>query len=116
MSKEGNILIFTQWSFKNALVQTYTLPYVDIIRKIIAPDRKIFLFTSEQEKIALSSDEISQINNEWGKRNMELLPHPYKRFGFKKMLVVTGYLFRLIRIIKKEKIRTIHAFCMPAGG
>jgi glycosyltransferase involved in cell wall biosynthesis len=116
MSKEGNILVFTQWSFKNALVQTYTLPYVDIIRKIIAPDRKIFLFTSEQENIALSSDEISQINNEWEKRNMQLLPYPYKRFGFKKMLVVTGYLFSLIRIIKKEKIRTIHAFCMPAGG
>ena len=116
MKKKGNILVFTQWSFKNALVQTYTLPYVDIIRRIIAPDRKIFLFTSEQKNIALNSDEIVQINNEWRKRNMELLPYPYKRFGFKKMLIVTGYLFRLIRIIKKEKIRTIHAFCMPAGG
>jgi len=116
MTKEGNILVFTQWSFKNALVQTYTLPYVDIIRRIIAPNRKIFLFTAEQENIALNSDEIIQINNEWEKRNMQLLPYPYKRFGFKKMLVVAGYLFKLIRIIKKEKIRTIHAFCMPAGG
>ena len=116
MSKEGNILVFTQWSFKNALVQTYTLPYVDIIRKIIAPNRKIFLFTSEQENIALDSNEIKQINNEWEKRNMQLLPYPYKRFGFKKMIVVSGYLFKLIRIIKKEKISTIHAFCMPAGG
>ena len=52
--KEGNILVFTQWSFKDALVQTYTLPYVNIIRKIIAPDRKIFLVTSEQENIALN--------------------------------------------------------------
>jgi glycosyltransferase involved in cell wall biosynthesis len=116
MSKKGNILVVTQWSFKNALVQTYTLPYVDIIRKIIAPDRKIFLFTSEQEYIALNIDEISQINKEWEKRNIQLLPYPYKRFGFKKMLLVMGYLFKLIHIIKKEKIRTIHAFCMPAGG
>jgi glycosyltransferase involved in cell wall biosynthesis len=116
MKLTGNILVFTQWSFKDALVQRYTLPYVDIIRKIIAPDRKIFLFTSEQKNIALNSNEISQVNNEWQKRNMQLLPYPYKRFGFKKMLLVTGYLFKLIRIIKKEKIRTIHAFCMPAGG
>ncbi len=116
MKIRGNILVLTQWSFKNPLIQTYTLPYVDIIRKIIAPERKIFLVTSEQKNIALNSEEINQINNEWGTRNMQLLPYPYKRFGFKKMLVATGYLLRLIRIIKKEKIRTIHAFCMPAGG
>jgi glycosyltransferase involved in cell wall biosynthesis len=116
MKLKGNVLVFTQWSFKNALVQTYTLPYVDIIRKIITPDRKIFLFTAEQENIALNRDEINEINNDWEKRNMQLLPYPYKRFGFKKMFIVAGYLFKLSRIIKKEKIRTIHAFCMPAGG
>ena len=116
MKLKGNILVITQWSFKNALVQTYTLPYVDIIRKIIAPNRKIFLVTSEQENIALNSEELSQLNKELEKRNMQLLPMPYKRFGFKKILVTMGSLFNLIRIIKKEKIKTIHAFCMPAGG
>ena len=116
MSKEGNILVFTQWSYKDALVQTYTLPYVNIIRKIISPDRKIFLVTSEHEKIALNDDEISQLNKEWENRNMQLLPEPYKRFGFKKMFAAMGGLLRLIRIIKRRKIKTIHAFCTPAGA
>jgi hypothetical protein len=116
MRPAGNILVFTQWSFKDALVQTYTLPYIDIIRKIISHDRKIFLVTAEQEHIALTPDETAQINKEWGKRNMQLLPGPYKRFGVTKMLKATGNLARLLRIIKKEKIKIIHAFCTPAGS
>ena|SRR5688572_5711281 len=116
MKPAGNILIFTQWSFKDALVQTYTLPYVEIIREIVPKEKKIFVVTSEQEKIALTSAETLALNKEWGQRNMQLLPESYERFGLKKMLAATGSLVRLIRTIKKEKIKTIHAFCTPAGS
>lgn len=116
MKKPGNILVLTQWSFKDALVQTYTLPYVDIIRKIISPERKIFLVTAEQDKIALSGKEQEEINREWTKRNMQLIAEPYKKFGLKKMIAAAGNLSKLVRVIKKEKIRTIHAFCTPAGS
>ena len=116
MKQVGNILIFTQWSFKDALIQTYTLPYVNIIRQIISPDRKIFLVTSEQEQIALTNEEISQLNQDWKKKNMQLIPEPYKRFGVKKMLSAAGNLSKLIRVIKKEKIKIIHALCTPAGS
>ena len=116
MSISGNLLIFTQWSFKDALVQTYTLPYVDIIRKTIANDRKIVLVTAEQDKIALSAEELKEINGEWKEKNMELIPQPYRRFGVKKMIASAGNLYRLYRVIKKEKITTIHAFCTPAGS
>ena len=102
MRSSGNILVFTQWSFKDALVQTYTLPYVDIIRKIVPPGIKIFLVTSEQQQVALSNDETVQVNKEWEKRNMQLLPEPYKRFGVKKMFASAANLLRLRRIIKKE--------------
>ena len=114
--KEGNILVLTQWSFKDALVQTYTLPYVDIIRKTIATDRKILLVTAEQDKIALSDEEVKQINGQWSAKNMELITQSYKRFGVKKMIASASNLYRLYRIIKKEKITTIHAFCTPAGS
>ena len=116
MKTAGNILVFTQWSFKDALVQTYTLPYIDIIRDIISPERKIILVTAEQPHIALSKDEAHQINKDWERRNMQLLPEPYKRFGLKKLVASAGNLSRLIRVIKKEKIKTIHAFCTPAGS
>ena len=116
MRSAGNILVLTQWSFKDALVQTYTLPYVDIIRKIISSKRKIILITAEQESIALNKNETDQINKDWEKRNMQLLPEPYKRFGIKKIIASAGNLSKLISVIKKEEIKTIHAFCTPAGS
>lgn len=116
MKTAGNILVFTQWSFKDALVQTYTLPYVDIIREIISPERKIILVTAEQPHIALNKDEVDHINKEWDRRNMQLLPQPYKRFGLKKLIASAGDLSKLIGIIKKERIKIIHAFCTPAGS
>jgi len=116
MKTTGNILVFTQWSFKDALVQTYTLPYVDIIRNIISRERKIILVTAEQPQIALAKEETDQINKGWEKRNMQLLPEPYKKFGLRKLVASAGNFSKLIGIIKKEKVKTIHAFCTPAGG
>src|SRR6187455_276254 len=116
MKKEGNILVFTQWSFKDALVQTYTLPYINIIREIISPGRKIILVTAEQPHIALSKEEAEQVNRDWKSRNMQLLPEPYKRFGLKKLIASAVNLSKLIGVIKKEKIKVIHAFCTPAGS
>ena len=116
MKPKGNILVFTQWSFKDALVQTYTLPYVDIIRQIIPRDIKIFLVTAEQPQIALNGNDIRQINKEWENKNMQLIPQPYQRFGIKKIIASAGDLVKLFGIIKKNSIRTIHAFCTPAGS
>jgi glycosyltransferase involved in cell wall biosynthesis len=116
MKPDGNILVLTQWSFRDALVQTYTLPYVDMIRKIISPGRKIFLVTAEQQPIAVSRVEAEKLNTEWAPRNMHLVAQPYRRFGIKKLIATAGNLVRLYRLIKKEKIKTIHAFCTPAGS
>ena len=116
MKTAGNILFFTQWSFKDALVQTYTLPYINIIREIISPGRKIILVTAEQPHIALSKEETDEINKDWKSRNMQLLPEPYKRFGLKKLIASAGNLSKLVGVIKKEKIKIIHAFCTPAGS
>ena len=116
MKQGGNILVFTQWSFKDALVQTYTMPYVEIIRQIIAPERKILIVTSEQTHLALSKEESEQINKDWEKRNMQLIPGHYKRFGLRKLLATAVNLLQLIRTIKRENVKTIHAFCTPAGS
>lgn len=116
MTKDGNILVLTQWSFKDALVQTYTLPYVDIIRKIVATDRKIFLVTAEQEQVALTSAELEKLNNQWSQKNMQVLAQPYRKFGLKKIFASISNLYRLYKVIRKEKIKTIHAFCTPAGS
>ena len=55
MKLTGNILVLTQWSFKDALIQTYTLPYVEILRETIPASRKIFVVTAEQEKKSVNT-------------------------------------------------------------
>ena len=116
MKLDGNILILTHWSFKDALVQTYTLPYVDIIRKIIPVDKKIIVVTAEQGKLALNETEKQTIRKEWDKRNMLLVPLSYKKFGIKKMIGAISQLLQLSKIIWKEHISVIHAFCSPASS
>ena len=115
MSKR-NILIITFWSYNDALVQTYTLPYVNMIRKILPGDSKIFIVTFEQERIALSSSQLKAVNDEFGKNNIEVVAFPYKKFGVKKLIAAVDHLFSMIRLIKKEDITTIHSFGPNAGS
>ena len=100
MKCKKNILILTQWSFKDALIQTYTLPYIKIIRDLIAKERKIILITSEQKNIALKKKEIESQNKEWESQNMKLLAFPYSRFGIKKIILFLGHFIKIYLCIK----------------
>lgn len=115
MNLQGNILILTSWSFKDALVQTYALPYVNIIRGILPASYKIIIVTEEQPPIDLSKNELAEINGQLSQKNLLLIPFPYKNFGWKKMIVWLGQLYKLWRLVQNKKIKTIHAFCTPAG-
>ena len=53
-----NILIPTYWSYKDPLIQTYTLPYVRIISKYIGKEDKIYLQTLEKKGLKLSEEEL----------------------------------------------------------
>lgn len=116
MISQGNILVLTHWSFNDALVQTYTLPYLEIIRKIISAQHKILLVTMEQEKIAIGEEELKGINCKWTEKNMQVIAFPYKRFGAAKIFSALKEMAFLLRIIGKERISVIHAFGTPAGG
>jgi glycosyltransferase involved in cell wall biosynthesis len=113
---QANLLVLTHWSYKDALIQTYTLPYVNIIRNILPGKYKITLVTSEQGNIALSPEEIKNINEHWEKDNMELFAMPYKPFGWKKMFAMPAEVWELVGLMKKKKIKLIHSFCTPAGS
>jgi glycosyltransferase involved in cell wall biosynthesis len=111
-----NIMILTHWSYNDALIQNYTLPYVKIIRSVLTKSQKIIIVTSEQKKIALKVKEIRKINKEWKRDNIKLIAQPYHTMGIWKILNLLYHLFKLIAIIKYKKISTIHCFCTPAGS
>lgn len=103
---KDNILVVTYWSYNDALIQTYTLPYVEIILKNISNESKVFLVTLDQEegKNRLSNSKFVNVS------------FKYKKFGLLGFLMWIKVIFRLMLLIKKENITTIHTWCTPAGA
>ncbi|MBK6989890.1 MAG: glycosyltransferase [Bacteroidetes bacterium] len=115
-SSDKNILILTHWSFQDALIQAYTLPYVFLIRKNIEADRKIILVTFEQDHLKMDSKVRMEKVAFLRSKGIELLTLKYTKFNFTLPLKALGYFYELISTIKREKIGVIHAWCTPAGS
>lgn len=111
----NNILILTYWSYKDALIQTYTLPYVNIIKKKIG-DGKIYLFTIEQNRFKMSDNEWDIEQKKLESQNIHLIRISYENFGFKMIFRLFKTFFSLLSIIKKNHINFIHCWCTPAGA
>lgn len=113
---EHNLLVFTYWSFKEALIQTYTLPYLKIISKQIGPGSKIYLITIEKPELMLKADEMKRVEKELTEYNIELILIPYKRFGLSAIFNWSLNIFFLVNFCRRQKISGLHAFCTPAGS
>lgn len=105
MSKKKNILVITSWSYNDALIQTYTLPYLNIIANQLSEDSAIFLSTLEKSK--------QPINNNHPKiKNILIEYHP---LSLKGLMMWLKLIFKLLKTIRKDKIDVIHCWCTPAG-
>lgn len=114
--KKSNILILTYWSYKDALIQTYTLPYVKIIRNIIPNSARIILFTYEFRYFKMSRKEWTEalkcnLNN-----GIEIKKSTYRNFGVLAIFLNLMTLLRLWFLIVFNNIKTIHVFGSPAGA
>lgn len=108
-----NILILTPWSYKDALIQTYTYPYVRLIRKNLAPSRKIFLRTLEQERLQLRPEEARLEKDKLLSEGVEWIPHAYCKPGVKAALDFITQLFFLLKLIRRNNVKIIHIWCTP---
>ena len=79
MSSHKNILILTQWSYKDPLIQAYTLPYVYIISKYLPEGSKIFLVTFEQERLKMTKDERKEITGMLALKGIHLVDYSYSK-------------------------------------
>lgn len=111
--KAKNILVITYWSFDNALIQTYTLPYLKQIKQQIYTG-KLYLFCLSQNK-QKSTAQLQQIE-ELKKEGIYLLEFTYVGFGLVmsvKLLFIINY---LIWFCWLKNINYIHAWCTPGGA
>lgn len=107
MKSTKNILVLTYWSFSDALIQTYTLPYLKQIAEVLSEESKIYLVTLEKN----NSSGIIELEGS----NLINIQYPYSAFGLAASLSWLKNIFSLKNIIKKNNIDVIHAFCTPAG-
>jgi hypothetical protein len=111
-----NLLILTYWSYKDALIQTYTLPYVRIIRKNLPQKSKIYLFTIEQDFFKMNKAEWKTEKQKLLPENIHLIRFSYSRIGLKMIFKFIGIFISLFFLVFSKRISNIHAWCTPAGA
>jgi glycosyltransferase involved in cell wall biosynthesis len=115
LKSPGNILIVTYWSYQSALIKTYTLPYVDIIRQKLPAGSMVYLLTLTPASQS-AEEEYQRTYDELKARNIILVNFTYRRFGFAMVMKMMAILLFLLRFIYTKKIRVIHAWCTPGGA
>lgn len=111
-----NILVATYWSFNDPLVQTYTLPYIEIMQKYLPAGSHIYLQTLEQKNYAIPKEKFRKIKDEYAARNIHIIDFSYARFGLKAIFNAFIFIPRLAILIFSKNINTIHAWCTPGGA
>lgn len=107
-----NILALTFWSYKEGLIQTYTLPYLRQIHEV-SPKSKIYLLTLEKPSLVLSQEEMNNAEITLAQSNIYLMPFNYKRFGLIAMFRWVGIMIQLFFTIFFKRVKVIHSFCTP---
>ncbi len=116
MAKRKNILVITYWSYKEALIQAYTLPYLRIIYNHLPQGSIIYLVTFEQAKQKLTPNEKAQVTARLRLQGIKLITLTYSKFSFLSLIKGFFYLLYLVAFIFLKKTNYIHAWCTPAGS
>ncbi|MBS1558117.1 MAG: glycosyltransferase [Bacteroidetes bacterium] len=111
-----NLLILTYWSYHDALIQTYTLPYVKIILKNLPKGSKVYLLTLEKDGQTLKLPKRSEIEATLKGDEIEWLPIQYQPFGFSAFFMWISTSLKLSLLILQKRISIIHCWCTPAGA
>jgi len=115
-NKSHHILVLTYWSYRDALIQAYTLPYVHLILDQLPPGSWVYLVTLEQDHQRLGRNEFAQIRARLKLQGIRLIRIRYRKFGLLALISGFWMILRLAGMIFVRRIRNIHAWCTPAGA
>jgi len=111
-----NVIVITYWSVSDALIQTYTLPYVKLIRKHVPAGSSIYLVTLEKQETVLRLPARDKVAKELAQEGITWMPYRYFPFGMKAITHWIGVVSILILKIFFRRINYIHCWCTPAGA
>lgn len=99
------VLVLTYWSYSDALIQAYTLPYLRLMLKVLPAGSTVHLVTLEKGGVYTAPSEPGVV---WH-------PFRYAPFGLRAVPMILRVLWNCVRLIRRGRIDTIHAWCTPAG-
>jgi glycosyltransferase involved in cell wall biosynthesis len=108
------VLVITYWRFADPLIQTYTLPYVRLIRQQIGPAGRITLFTLEPESQTPAQFEAA--TKGLAAEDIEWQHIRYERFNIRMLLRLMGGLWALWLYVLRAPVDVIHGWCTPGGA
>ncbi len=116
MARKKNILVLTYWSYKDALIQAYTLPYLKLISDQLPFGSKIYLVTLEQKQLRMSIDEKTQVEERLRLHGIRLITLKYKKINLLSLIRWVGIGVYFVLFCFVFRIRFIHAWCTTAGS
>ncbi|MGK7390866.1 MAG: glycosyltransferase [Candidatus Cyclobacteriaceae bacterium M2_1C_046] len=116
MKPVQNLLVITYWSYKEALIQTYTLPYVRIIRKILPDHKNIYLLTLEKKEYQLEQSEEKIVKEKLLSEGIIWLNLKYSKFNFATIFRLGYKILKLFILITTKGISHLHCWCTPGGA
>jgi len=111
---EKRVLILTYWAYQDALIQTYTLPYVKIMAE--NPSLTLWLVCLQPDDKKISRKEREAIDQSLSAKRIRLVILPYVPWGFAGLINTLRNIGTLLLLTWQKKITTIHAWATPAGA
>lgn len=111
----GDILVITYWPLRNALISTYTLPYVRIMKRYLHPGSRVWLLTLSPPA-QRENPEHRALQESLRKEGIISIDYTYSRFGTAMLLRAIAILSRLVFLCVFGKVRVIHTWCTPGGA
>ncbi len=116
MSKTKNILVVTYWSYNDALIQAYTLPYIQIFGNLLDSKNVVYLVTLEQKQQRLNANEKSQVKERLRLQGIRWIDFNYHKFGILGFIYWIPFFIRLLLLAITRNISHVHPWCTPAGS
>ncbi|MFN8314625.1 MAG: glycosyltransferase [Cyclobacteriaceae bacterium] len=113
-TSEKRILILTYWAYQDALIQTYTLPYVKIMAE--NPTLTLWLVCLQPADKPIGKNELETIQQSLAQMRIHLVLLRYIPWGLAGVFNTLRNVAALFFLMWRKRIDTIHAWATPAGG
>ncbi len=111
------VLVITYWSYREPLVQNYTLPYIHLMLKILPKGSRISLITMEKPEQRLGGEQKREEVRKLANKGIDWTSGRYDRFGLSAAFRWGSVILRWVLKGRGEKgFDAVHAWGTPAGG